>query len=419
MNINLNNNRNIELKCLNCDENYKELGELEILKTINDKYECFNCKSQIMLYKQNLKCTTCKHILCYNCKNEHLKTCFSFNYINLYQVGFICEIHNKNFIEYCFLCKKNLCRYCKDIHCHRTKELGNIDIYIKNIVNKYILSLSKIEDNNSLKFYLSKIYLETKQRKLFNGYIYEALCKLFKIDIKKEEENDQIFKEFNNEEFKQYYSKMFTKIEQGNSFYLNCLNSIKNHYNSKNININIFVPDYKNISERENKLQLFIENFKSYLTQLGDIHKFINDDIKFNQMKKENKKLKISIAQLHNELLSYKNSNKILEENSHNILCKYLIDELLTSIILKYYDRLDKIPFKLNLYLSTISEDNYDMLSNNDVLNSISGISKELNEMIKEFRVNPTNNDLKNKIINSIRSSNQLKFISDIVLENE
>ena len=207
MNINLNNNRNIELKCLNCDENYKELGELEILKTINDKYECFNCKSQIMLYKQNLKCTTCKHILCYNCKNEHLKTCFSFNYINLYQVGFICEIHNKNFIEYCFICKKNLCRYCKDIHCHRTKELGNIDIYIKNIVNKYILSLSKIEDNNSIKFYLSKIYLETKQRKLFNGYIYEALCKLFKIDIKKEEENDQIFKEFNNEEFKQYYSK--------------------------------------------------------------------------------------------------------------------------------------------------------------------------------------------------------------------
>ena len=44
-------------------------------------------------------------------------------------------------------------------------------------------------------------------------------------------------------------------------------------------------------------------------------------------MKKDNKKLKISIAQLQNKLLRYKNSNKILEGNSHNILCKYLADE--------------------------------------------------------------------------------------------
>ena len=80
---------------------------------------------------------------------------------------------------------------------------------------------------------------------------------------------------------------------------------------------------------------------------------------------------------------------------------------------------MDKIPFKLNLFRDLIYERNYDFLSNEDILNSISGISKEFNEMIQEFKVNPNTNELRNKIINSIRSSNQIKFISDIVLVNE
>lgn len=418
MRIKLNNNNNFELKCINCDKNYKEYGELEILKSIYNQFFCINCKTKIMLYQENLKCTTCKNILCWDCQNEHLKNCFSFNYIKLYQVGFICEIHNKDFIEYCFLCKKNICQYCKDIHYHRTKEVSNIDTKIKNFADNYSLFSSiTAEKNNSIKFYLSYIYLELKKRKLFNGYIYEALCKLFKIDRKKEEEIELLFKKFNNDDFKSYYSKIFTKIEQGNIFYLNCLISIQEHYKRKNINI--FVPDYKIINERENSLQIFIENSKSFLSQLGFLHKFINNDIRFNQMKKENKKLKINITEIQYELLSYKNSNKILEGNSHNILCRFLSDELLTTIVLKYYNKLDNIPFKLNIFIDLISEDNYDILSSEDVLNSISETSKEFNGMVQEFKINPNNNELKTKIINFVRSSsNQIKFISDIFLEN-
>ena len=70
-----------------------------------------------------------------NCKIGHLKNCFSMRYIKIYELGFRWEIHNEKYIEYCFICGKNLCESCRYFHPHVTKELDNIEKgwSIKNI----------------------------------------------------------------------------------------------------------------------------------------------------------------------------------------------------------------------------------------------------------------------------------------------
>ena len=54
----------------------------------------------------------------------------------MHEVGFKCEIHNENYIEYCFTCEKNLCEKCKIIHQHVTKEFDNKEKIDKLICNK-------------------------------------------------------------------------------------------------------------------------------------------------------------------------------------------------------------------------------------------------------------------------------------------
>ena len=100
------NNNNIEMRCTNCDKENKVFEEQDILKTISTKFTCVNCGTPIILYKQNLKCSSCKNIVCWNCRKIHLTNCLSLCYVKLYEVGYKCEIHQKYFIEYCFICKK-------------------------------------------------------------------------------------------------------------------------------------------------------------------------------------------------------------------------------------------------------------------------------------------------------------------------
>ena len=77
-----------------------------------------------------------------------------------------------------------------------------------------------------------------KKDKLFNGYIYEILCKLLNINI--DMKKDILFNKFNDEEFRKYYSKLIEGIEEGNRYFLNCLDNIKSFYKKRikrNLNI--------------------------------------------------------------------------------------------------------------------------------------------------------------------------------------
>ena len=420
MKMKMNTENKIEMQCDNCDNNYKEYTESELLDTNNTKFNCYECECNIILYEDNYKCTTCKNIICSKCKNQHFKNCFSLNYLNLYEVGTICEIHDINYVEYCFECQKNICEKCKEIHIHKTEsnisvinELNkNITLYMKNNgENKKYKSEEEIIKNS-----IVKLYLKLKKKELFNGFLIEILCQIFKINIS-ETKNNILFSEFNDENFRNYYSKLFTKISEGNIYYLDHLEYIQSFYKGKVINS--YQYPNKLIVNREKSVALLIELCKSFLNYLASDHRFLNYDTKINNLRLQNDDLKIKINEIKLELLQTKNTNKLLREDAHNILSRFLVDELLKIIIFKFQDKLDKVALKINLILDIIYEHGENMILNDDILDKIEKISDNFSKIIKELKQNPKNKELKEKLINILESSSKINFVEDVTIGNE
>lgn len=415
MHMKLNNNNNIEFKCQECDKEYKELSEKDTLEMFNTQNFCFNCKNPIILYKENFKCISCKNLLCMECKIHHLKICFSLNYIKMHDVGFKCENHCQNYIEYCFSCKRNLCQRCKIIHQHITNDLKSID---KEVCSKKCLPNNLVFNKNELiKYNLTQIFSDLKTRKLFNGYIYEIACALFKININ-DNQREIYFKQFNNNEFRNYYSKTLKKISQGSFYYLKCLNNIKSYYNIKKKKD--FDFDYEKISEREKEIQKFIDQTKSILINLRENHRFINYDHKVNYFKKKNNDLLITIEKTNMELLQYQNANRKNQENAHYILCRFFVDKLLKYLIINYQDKMDKVSLTLKIFIDLVYNGNFNVFANKNLLDSIAKISKDFNEKISIFKENPNDKKIAADIIKFISSSksSNLTFLQDITLEN-
>ena len=415
MMINLNKEDNFQMKCSHCEKKYKEYTEEKVRETIFLKFYCVVCNSELFLYEENYKCTRCKSLLCPQCKSEHFRKCFSLNCIKLYEVGYKCESHNCKYIYYCFDCHKNLCKICKEIHHHKVKEINNID----NLLKKYIQIYNSTEGlnkskNGGITNDLSFIYLDRKKNKLFNGHIHEILCELLRIDLN-DRKNNNLFQKFNDKDFQMYYSILLNKISLGNLYSLNCLNSIKLYYKKKNA----FEYDYFTISERENKIQKFIDKCNFIWAKFDDIHRFTNYDSKLNDLRLSDNKLQIKIDNLRAKLLIYENSYKIQQENTHNILSRFFADELLRSIIVLYHDKLDKIGLNLNIFLDLISHSNYDIISNKYFLDKISEISTDFSKFLNEFKKNPNKEGLKDEIYNFIPTSYKIKFIDDIKINDE
>ena len=432
--IKLNRNKNFDMKCAHCDKKYNEYTELQINSTIKSEFSCYSCNNTLLLYEENIKCAQCKKLFCPMCKNKHIKKSFCLNYIKLYEVGYRCELHNSRYIEYCFECKQNLCIRCKEIHPHKINKIMDIDILIIEFYKKYkkyqdetraiknseeYKKLQKDlpkEENLEITKNLCMIYEDKKKQNLFNGYIYEVICQLLNKDLGKMNE-DILFNKFNGEEFRKYYSELIKGIEDGNQYFLNCLDSIKSFY----INKNKKKFEYKKSKfvKREESQQAFIENCKLIWNDLSNLHRFFEYDCFINELKESNNKLKIKVDELCANYLILNNSNEILLENTHNILCRFLADELLQSIIMKYHDKLEPISLNLNIFLDIILKSDYDVISNKNILKSICIISTELSNALKELEKNPSNNELKNEIIRLIGSKSKIQFIDDIIINDE
>ena len=82
-------------------------------------------------------------------------------------------------------------------------------------------------------------------------------------------------------------------------------------------------------------------------------------------------------------------------ENTHNILCRFLEDELLKNFIYNYHYYMNKVAFKSNIFLDLYSLGNYDILSNETVIKSIAYISNQLNEMGNQVKKKKENENLK------------------------
>ena len=64
---------NYEIKCSNCEKEFKEIDPRSAIMTIFSDFLCSVCKTKIFLYRQNFKCNKCKCLVCQNCKINHLK----------------------------------------------------------------------------------------------------------------------------------------------------------------------------------------------------------------------------------------------------------------------------------------------------------------------------------------------------------
>ena len=224
-------NAKLKVKCINCTKKFKDYKKDEY-KAI---FKCFECGENIILYNKNYKCTRCKNILCSKCLNAHCKKCFNLRFIKMYDVGYKCEIHNSKYIYYCFICQRNLCRFCKEIHPHIIKQILNIESKVKELIDnlKLIKDITSTE-TELIQYRLCFSFLNNIKIDLFNYFLYEILCDILKIDLKKEK-GDILFQKFNDNKFKNYYSKLLKAVSDGNLYSLTCLNSIKSYYKKNNL----------------------------------------------------------------------------------------------------------------------------------------------------------------------------------------
>ena len=122
---------------------------------------------------------------------------------------------------------------------------------------------------------------------------------------------------------------------------------------------------------------------------------------------------------LFSSFLISQKANEIQHENTHNILCRFLSDELLQSIIIKYHDKLNKISLNLNIFLDIILKSNIDIISNKDILNKICTISTEFSIVVKQLENDPSNAELKKQLFKLIGSQSKIQFIDDIEIGDE
>ena len=411
-------NAKFKVKCINCAKKFKEYKKDEY-KTI---FKCFECEENIILYNKNYKCTRCKNILCSKCLNKHCNKCFNLRFIKLYDVGYKCEIHNSKYIYYCFICQRNLCRFCKEIHPHIIKEILNIESKVKDLFDnlKLIKDITSIE-TELIQYRLCFSFLNNIKNNLFNGFFYEILCDILKIDLKKEK-GDILFPKFNDNKFNNYYSKLLKAVSDGNLYALNCLNSIKSYY--KKNNIIEYQINYQMINRYEYNIRNFIEQCHFIWLKLTNIHKDFNYDDKINNLNLSINNLKIENTEIKTKLLIKNRSNKIYENNTHNILFRFLADELLQLIITTYSQKLSKIPLNLSIFIDLINQSDsaINILQNNEIINTIFDIIGNVNLILQEFKKTSekkVQNNLKEKLIKNLKSFNKIIFVEDINIGEE
>ena len=222
-----------------------------ISKTNFSIIKCNRCFSLINENSNNFICGICKNILCNNCINIHSKEKkhnIRSNYLNKDKE---CQLHHKQYILFCYDCKKNLCKKCKEEHIeHCIKSYfdilpSNKEIKtIKNINKNYNEKIQKIID--TIKNYKKEV--EERYDKIMD-YLY-FLANVI---------NGKLIKEFNYSYFDYYNYENFKY----------CLNYLNN----------------KEIIQSKNLLEYLISGNFSDETKLEDF----SDDIKIIKEKNENR----------------------------------------------------------------------------------------------------------------------------------
>lgn len=379
--------------------------------------KCQNCESKKNIYENIFKCLSCESFICETCKNNHEKKCFLCQYINLYQIGYLCEKHNKLYEDCCFFCYKNLCIDCKSRHFHMSKP-----IIKKLLISEVeILKLMNINEKYTVKDYINYQYAIilkfTQKNAYFNFKIYNSLnflngySRVNKID-------DFYSNFFGDEEFLLYYKDLIENIKKGDLNALASLETIKDNYkklqkysNSKSQRqkYNTLRDDSEKV--RQNRIKLFIKNIKYLLIKTKKSYFRIKKAINEISGKKE-------IIRISNEFNFFKiknvalqNSNKLGEIYLGNLISRYLSDLIIAQLINKYptYFKPIQLSFK-NLY--ELLKNYGEGIINENTKERMNLLFKKITSLIKDSNFNSK------EFLDIFKSSNDISFAYDLVIND-
>ena len=116
--------------------------------------------------------------------------------------------------------------------------------------------------------------------------------------------------------------------------------------------------------------------------------------------------IKIKNDELESILLIYNKSNIVYKKNTHNLISRFLANELIVSILTKYPEKFDKISLIFSIFIDLIISSNYNILSNEKIKDFIFGISKNFIKDLEEYK-KTTYEQVKEKL-----KENKVKYLN-------
>ena len=337
---------------LNCNNKLHNIPEnLEVRKLNLYDLICCECKSTIKIYLDNYKCIKCKKFICNNCSSTHENSCLLSDLINLYDVGYTCEEHNKKYVDTCELCNKNLCEECKFYHFHIIKNQNHIKFDEEYLKSKYTNNLEKTK--KYIRYYLIKRYFYMKEFNLIN---LNAIKSLHFILEKKQiayKTSSFFSSEFFDDEFKQYYEYIIEGSKKGKEKEFDTIISLEREYKL----VNLFSEN----AEYNQFIYLCIENKRKRNEELNRIYSIISNSLLAIEVMLNNswefgvKRLfdetNTNMILLKNQFIKLRKSNGMGQLYNEKLLTRYFADYIIKIIIKEFPNKFNPIKLSLiNIY---------------------------------------------------------------------
>ena len=169
-------------------EDFENLQNIDLSKIICNS--CMTRNKGIIYNNEFYKCLTCNLDLCPDCKTGHHQ---QHKIINYDKKNYVCNLHKKNYVNFCEDCKENICLSCEASHKnHKLSYFGNI-LPDENMNKK----LEELKINiNSLNLTIDEITSKLKKVKKSFGLYLSTFDNLIKI-YNEENSNYQLIKNIN------------------------------------------------------------------------------------------------------------------------------------------------------------------------------------------------------------------------------
>ena len=390
-------------------ENSKNLKKLKYFDLI-----CCECKMKMKIYYNNYKCIKCKGFICHICSENHYNNCSQSELINLFDVGYFCEIHNRKYIDSCDLCNKNLCTECKIYHFHIIKKENHIEVDEKITLNS--IKLNKLgKTQNYIKYYLFKRYRYMKKFNLINMKINKSLHFMIYKGTIHYDLHSFFSSKFFDDKFKEYYKFLLEESKKGKIKEFEGIRHLEKEYKvvglfSQNEEYNNFIElCLKNQIKRNGNL---IDNCNLIWNLLLSIQQSFDNIRIFKTQKKINDN-NININLLKSKIIKLDKTNHIDQIFIKKILTRYFSDYIIKLLIKKFPLKFRSIDLSLNNIYEIITTYGADIIKENEV------------KLIKDFiekLISQNNNFNKEKYlidyINKMKENNKILFKESITINH-